>query len=287
VKLGSLCSGIGGLDLGLEAALGAEPAWFCESEEACWPVLERAWPGRPVYPDIRTMSFEEVEPVDVIAAGYPCQPFSSAGRRLGEADPRHLWPAVARAVRALRPRLLVLENVPAHLRDGFGAVLGDLAAAGFDADWTSVCASAAGAPHLRWRLLVLAYPADSDGPRWEGPGPAEPSGRARPELGAHRPAGGELISEEALELLELDQAGEFEWGRYGPAIRRWEQALGRAAPAPVRGRLLTPEFHEWMMGLPAGWAAGMSRRAALRAIGNAVVPQVVPLALAELAEMAA
>jgi DNA (cytosine-5)-methyltransferase 1 len=154
---GSLCSGIKGLDLAVEATWGARPAWFCESDEHARKVLERESPGVPVYANVKTQHWRSVEKVDVLVAGYPCQPFSQAGKRLGEKDPRHLWPFVIHAIRVLGPRVVVLENVRGHLKRGFDRVLGDLADAGFDAEWTTVRASDAGACHRRERLFVVAY----------------------------------------------------------------------------------------------------------------------------------
>ncbi len=161
----SLCSGLGGIDLGIElAAPGSRAVGYVEREAFPASVilarmedesLERApvWCG-----DLRDLDARPLRGhVDLITAGYPCQPFSVAGKRLGEADPRHLWPEVARIIGEVGPRLVFLENVNAHLRLGFDAVLGDLADLGFDAEWTIVGADDVGAPHRRKRLFVLGY----------------------------------------------------------------------------------------------------------------------------------
>lgn len=158
MKVGSLCSGIGGLDLGLERA-GMTVIWQAEVNTYASDVLERHWPGVPNLGDIRTIEWSGVERPDLVCAGYPCQPFSLAGHRLGSADPRHLWPAVVDCLRHLEPRWVVLENVAAHLTLGFDTVLADLAALGFDAEWSTVSACSVGAPHTRRRLFVVAYPA--------------------------------------------------------------------------------------------------------------------------------
>jgi DNA (cytosine-5)-methyltransferase 1 len=157
VKVGSLFSGIGGLDLGLERA-GMTVVWQSEIDPYACRVLAKHWPHVPNLGDITTIDWSTVEPVDIICGGYPCQPFSLAGVRRGEADPRHLWPHFLAALRHLRPRLALLENVPGHLSLGFGRVLGDLAENGYDAEWTCVSAAAIGAPHLRVRVFVVAYP---------------------------------------------------------------------------------------------------------------------------------
>lgn len=153
--VGSLFSGIGGLDLGLHRA-GCSPLWFCESDSFCRAVLERHWPGVPCFRDVRDVGPGAPRP-DVLAGGFPCQPVSNAGRRRGRDDERWMWPEMARAVRDLRPRIVVVENVPGLFVRGMGDVLGDLAALGFDAEWCSVSAFDAGAPHLRERVFIVAY----------------------------------------------------------------------------------------------------------------------------------
>lgn len=162
MKFGSLCSGIGGLDRGLELA-GLDPVWQCEVDPYRRRVLAAHWPGIPCYPDLRELP-NDVPPVDLIAAGYPCQPFSYSGKRGGEDDPRHLWPAVRSAIRRIRPRYVLIENVPGHLTLGFDSVLSDLASLGFDAEWSLLSACSLGAPHSRERLFCLAYPPGGHGP---------------------------------------------------------------------------------------------------------------------------
>ena len=166
-KYGSLCTGVGGLDLAVEAAFDVEMAWYAETDGDACKVLEHHFPGVPNLGDIKTIDWSDVEPVDLVSAGYPCQPFSVAGKRKGSDDPRHLWPYIARAVGVLGPRFVVLENVAGHLQLGFDAVLGDLASLGFDAEWTTLRASDVGACHRRERLFVIAY-ANSD-PRGHQP----------------------------------------------------------------------------------------------------------------------
>lgn len=157
MKVGSLFTGIGGLDLGLERA-GMEIRWQVEIDPFCRAVLEKHWPHVPKYGDIREVKGDELEPVDLICGGFPCQPISVAGRRLGEADPRWLWPEFARIVRVVRPKYVLVENVPGLLVRGMGGVLGDLAALGYDAEWDCIPAAAVGAPHLRDRVFIVAYP---------------------------------------------------------------------------------------------------------------------------------
>lgn len=154
--IGSLCSGIGGLELGIERALGARTVWQAEIDPHASKVLAHRFPGVPNIGDVRDLT--AMTPVDILTAGYPCQPFSTAGRRKGTDDPRHLWPAVHAAIAHLGPRLVVLENVRGHLTLGFDRVLGDLADIGYDAEWRVVRASDVGCCHQRARLFVAAYP---------------------------------------------------------------------------------------------------------------------------------
>ena len=160
--VGSLCSGIGGLDLAVCAYYGADVAWHAETDSHARQVLARHWPGTPNLGDVTTVEWGAVPKVDIITAGYPCQPFSQAGRRQGEQDERHLWPYIFRAICLLRPTIVVLENVPGHVSLGLPRVLADLCALRFDAEWGTVRASDIGASHRRERLFVVAH---ADGAR--------------------------------------------------------------------------------------------------------------------------
>ena len=164
IRIGSLFSGYGGLDLAVQSVLGGEIAWHVEYDKAPSRILDHHFPGVPNYGDVTQLDFTTVEPVDVLTGGYPCQPFSHAGLRKGTDDERHLWPHVLRAIREMGPRLAILENVRGHLSLGFGTVLSDLASVGWSARWGVVRASDAGAPHQRARLFIVAYP---DGGRRE------------------------------------------------------------------------------------------------------------------------
>lgn len=179
----SLCSGYGGLDLAVEAVFDADTVAHCEWEEAPSKVLAARWPGVPNLHDVKTADWGSVQ-AEILSAGYPCQPFSAAGRRKGTDDPRHLWPHVAEAIRRVRPRLVVLENVAGHRSLGFGDVLGDLAAMRYVGSWVSLRASDVGACHGRERVFILAR--DADRLAWsptgafsgrpvpmDGPGPVE------------------------------------------------------------------------------------------------------------------
>ena len=156
MRVGSLCTGYGGLDLAVDAVLGTTTEWVCEFDPHASKVCDARFPGVPNLHDLTAVDWSTVPPVDVLTAGYPCQPFSHAGRRQGTDDARHLWPYICDALRVLRPRLAVFENVAGHLSLGFDTVVADLASIGFDAEWTVVRASDVGACHRRARLFIVA-----------------------------------------------------------------------------------------------------------------------------------
>lgn len=164
MTFGSLFAGIGGMDLGLERA-GMTCRWQVEIDPFCRKVLEKHWPEVPKYGDIRQITGDELEQVDVIAGGFPCQPVSLAGKQLAQSDERWLWPEFSRIIRMARPRFALLENVEGLLVHGAGDVLRDLAESGYDAEWDCLPAAAFGAPHLRYRVFIVAYP---NGSRLEG-----------------------------------------------------------------------------------------------------------------------
>ena len=154
---GSLFTGVGGLDLGLDRA-GWECRWQVEIDPYASAVLAKHWPAVRRYGDIRTVNPAELERVDLVCGGFPCQPTSVAGARRGDQDDRWLWPEFARVLGGVRPRWALLENPTGLLSfREFGDVLGDLAALGFDAEWDAVPAVALGAPHERDRIFVVAY----------------------------------------------------------------------------------------------------------------------------------
>jgi len=162
LTVGSLFSGIGGFDLGLERA-GMKVIWQSEIDPFACKVLKKHWPDVPNLGDITKVDWTNIERPDVICGGYPCQPFSTAGKRGGATDPRHLWPAMFNAICLLRPRYALMENVRGHLSMGFGDVLADLASIGFDAEWQVIPAAAVGAPHKRDRVFIVANTKGSAG----------------------------------------------------------------------------------------------------------------------------
>lgn len=452
-RIGSLFSGAGGLDLAVEAVTSGTTVWHCEMDPAASKVLAARWPGVPNLGDITRVDWSAVEPVDVLCGGFPCQDVSAAGRRAGLADGTRsgLWARFADAIDALQPSLVVAENVRgllsarAHramesadpamgdeagrpLLRAAGAVLGDLADLGYDAQWCTVAAADIGAPHRRERVFIVAHPADAARDRWDQGRPESARIVGRPDVavgggepvtllptpvvtdavgarnntsgrqpgskhhagdtlgdvihrgdllptpsvadgdGGHATtrsgsrsdelllpgvarayAGGDLLptprtrdgkgasasragdnkhdlpsallptpeaknahagpdyarmnrdgsgGHDLVTAVAYHQVEASRWGRYAPAIERWEQ-LTRPAPPPTEPntkgnpRLHAP-FAEWMQSWPAGWCTapelGLTRNEQLRIIGNGVVPQQACYAvglLLDLVEVAA
>lgn len=158
LTFGSLFSGIGGMDLGLERA-GMQCRWQVEINPFCRQVLAKHWPEVPKYEDITQLTGDELQPVDVLAGGFPCQDLSVAGRRAGiDGERSGLWSHYARLIGVLRPRFVLIENVTGLLdNEPMRRVLGDLSALRFDAEWRVLRASQFGAPHERERAFVVAY----------------------------------------------------------------------------------------------------------------------------------
>ena len=156
MTVGSLFSGIGGFDLGFERA-GYEIKWQVEIDDYASAVLAKHWPNVRRYRDVRTVG-ADLGRVDVICGGFPCQDVAKGGLKAGLDGARSgLWVEMERIIRTLRPRYVVVENVDGLLARGMGTVLGDLAEAGYDAEWACVSARDIGAPHQRDRIFLAAY----------------------------------------------------------------------------------------------------------------------------------
>lgn len=185
LKVGSLFSGYGGLDLAVMEHYNAELAWVCEWEDAPSRVLEHNHPGVPNYRDVTKVDFSAIEQVDILTGGFPCQDLSIAGKRAGLKDGTRsgLWSEYARAIETQQPKRVIIENVrgllSANATNGveyspeelailngrpairaMGAVLGDLADLGYNAKWQGLRAADAGAPHSRFRVFIIAQPAN-------------------------------------------------------------------------------------------------------------------------------
>ena len=194
MNVGSLFAGIGGFDLGF-ARCGIPTIWQVEQDAYCRAVLAQHFPETQRYEDVREVGAHNLAPVDLICGGFPCQDLSSAGRGAGLDGARSgLWGEFARIIRELRPRYVVVENVPALLtgkgkrwdRAPIGRVLGDLAEAGYDAEWARLSAREFGAPHLRKRVWIVAYAS-----RDAEAGPASPAGSEWQRAGEGGAQGGE------------------------------------------------------------------------------------------------
>jgi len=185
MTIGSLFSGIGGLELGLEWAGLGPVLWQCECDPYCLAVLEKHWPNVRRYTDVRALD-ATVPVVDLICGGFPCPPVSVAGKQRAQADDRWLWPEFARVVRLLRPHYVIVENVPglltANRGTAFGDVLGSLAALGYDAEWHHIGACDVGAPQRRYRVFIVAWLANRGGDGLEGQQPRGPE--TRPVVGS-------------------------------------------------------------------------------------------------------
>jgi DNA (cytosine-5)-methyltransferase 1 len=173
-----LFSGIGGFSLGLEATGGFETKAFCDIEKYPRQVLQKHWPHVKQYEDIKELNYERlkadgIDSIDIITGGYPCQPFSVAGRKKGEEDPRHLWPEYFRLVKELRPTWVIGENVSGHIKLGLDTVISDLESEDYAVRPFSISASSIGANHQRERVWILAHSRRSQWPRAEQRGENE------------------------------------------------------------------------------------------------------------------
>lgn len=182
MRSGELFAGVGGLGMAVDEVFDASPAWFCEFDAAPSKVLAHHFPDVPNFGDVRAVDWATTERVNILAGGFPCQDVSLAGRRRGIRDGTRsgLWSEFAKAIDEIRPDWVVIENVrgllsadaagdvepcplcvgdnPGHVLRALGAVLGDLANLGFDAEWTGIRAADVGAPHGRFRVFILAWP---------------------------------------------------------------------------------------------------------------------------------
>ena len=156
-----LFSGIGGFSLGLEATGAFETVAFCDYDQYCQKVLRKHWPWVTIYDDVKELNSERLSAnghteVDIITGGYPCQPFSIAGRQKGEQDPRHVWPEMFRLVKELRPTWVIGENVSGHIKLGLDTVLENLESEGYATRAFSISASSIGSNHQRERVWIIA-----------------------------------------------------------------------------------------------------------------------------------
>lgn len=264
LTVGSLFSGIGGLDLGLERA-GMEVIWQSEIDPYACRVLNKHWPKVVNHGNIKEIDWARVERPDVICGGYPCQPFSTAGQRKGEDDPRHLWPWVRECISVLRPRYAILENVRGHLSLGGTTVIREIANLGYCVEWRLVSAASVGANHRRERIIMLAYPNDTG------------SGTPRRSMDRNEPTNFQEWSEHDTWNGASRRGTEM---ADTPSPRREAfnlQAETDGAENAIYAYLRARRLHEWWQTEPdiRRVANGVPARVdRLRGLGNAVVPQV-------------
>jgi DNA (cytosine-5)-methyltransferase 1 len=266
---GSLFAGIGGFDLGFERA-GMRSVWQVEIDPFCRKVLEKHFPHAERFADIRECGEHNLQTVDVISGGFPCQDISTAGAGAGIAEGTRsgLWIEYLRIIRELRPGFVVVENVAALLARGLGRVLGDLAASGYDAEWDCIPASAIGAPHRRDRVWIVAHP--------QVIGCCQ-RGKAAYVSGANGGSNREMRSEPSRTGIKSENLAMREG-----LPERDEQR----SPATQRSRILSrSEFvracstsgrQQWEVEPNVGRVAnGIPARVyRLRGLGNAIVPQI-------------
>jgi DNA (cytosine-5)-methyltransferase 1 len=255
-----LFSGIGGFALAAKWN-GIETKAFCEIDPWARKVLNKNFPGIPIHNDVKTLSGKQYEGIDLITGGYPCQPFSLAGKRCGENDDRHLWPEVFRIIKEARPRWALCENVAGHVTMGLDKVLSDLGSEGYTGEPIIIPACAKNAQHRRDRVWIIAHSGGArlqGGAREDGAGEEGQPIRYSPQLdtesiSSYTSSGGRQGSRRPVESFNSAKDQDRE-------ANQFEYELGWPDEPPVcRG------------------INGVSRRMdanRLRGLGNAIVPQI-------------
>lgn len=235
ITVGSLFTGIGGLDLGLERA-GMKIRWMVEIDPFCQKVLAKHWPNVTRYDDVRDCGKHNLETVDLICGGFPCQDISSMGQKAGiKGKQSGLWSEFYRIICELRPRYVLMENVADLLIRGMDIVLGDLATSGYDAEWACLPAQAFGAHHKRARVFMVAYP-----------------------QGLHE------------QQAQQTRTGDPKNGTEKCVLQNRNRGIFTELPRPDPWLSSEPELDRVVNGL----SLRMDKYARLRSLGNAVVPQV-------------
>lgn len=269
-----LFSGIGGFSLAADRVWPGIEHVFCEIDPFCQVILKKHWPNAPIYGDIRTVTYANglrrqesnvlqqggcgawgsYQDVDILTGGFPCQPFSHAGKRKGTQDDRHLWPEMYRVIQEFSPTYVVAENVRGLLSIDGGVVFkhlcADLEAIGYEVQPFVLPACAVNAPHRRDRIWVVARNTEHDG-RLATEGGEGDSERKK------EPARKEEVEQPTRSALSRDND---EWGD-----ARWDEPWPVVAARLCRMDDGLPEG----VARPKGW-----RNAALKAYGNAIVPQI-------------
>jgi DNA (cytosine-5)-methyltransferase 1 len=269
-----LFSGIGGFSLGLERTGGFKTIAFCEYDKAAQKVLKLRWPDVPIYPDIRELTGDEIT-ADVITGGYPCQPFSVAGKRGGATDDRHLWPEMYRIIKAVRPRWVIAENVAGHVSMGLDAVLSDMEAANYTCWPFVIPACAVDAKHRRDRVWIVG---DSQCMRELQPqgGEQDKRGRAGNTSEDVADAESEQTDRQRQRVLQPVTPQHCEDVSYSNGTQR---ERGRVSTGIHQKYPDTSEYCRWETEPAVGRVANgiPSRMDRLKQLGNSVVPAVVTI----------
>ncbi len=269
--VGDLFSGIGGFSLAAEW-MGWRTAFFSEIDPYASAVLKQHWPDVPNLGDITAVDWTTAPRIDVLTGGFPCQPHSLAGKRLASSDERDLFSEVIRAVRGLRPGVVVLENVRGLLTSEsgrfFGRVLRELAGCGYDVEWRVLSAAAVGAPHKRDRIWITAYANSGRVCRVESnAGDGAAVSTEEPQRLVHRGDGGSVVPDTIS-----TRGARLESARRARALRPWRlrgaEDLQRLAADPFRAGPRWPQ--PLLRRMDDGLHARVDR---LRAVGNSIVPQ--------------
>lgn len=309
----SYCTGYTGLEMAVRAVIGDfDVLSHSDIKPAANALLAYHYPDIPNLGDMRAIDYAGLDRADVMIGSWPCQPHSAAGKRLGEADPRDLWPEYLRAIDATRPAIFFGENVARITSNGeLRRVVTSLAERGYVGAWRSVRASDVGACHRRDRMFIVAIdPAANTAGIGRIEGWTEHARVQRRQDAALGSSGVHLsllptpsasnygtnqggaagrvgVVRESLDTMA--RKGRFlRWGKYTDAIARHEQALGRLVPEPTQPSVrtgkpqLSARFVEWMMMLPDGWVTDVPglvdsprksvRNAQLSLLGDGVVP---------------
>ena len=268
----SLCSGIGGIDIGIEAAINCRTVCYVEQDAFAASVLvarmeNAALDPAPIWDDVSTFDGKPWRGiVSGVVAGFPCQPISVAGKRKGKQDDRWIWKDIIRIVREVRPDFVFLENVPGILSMGIGTVLGGLAESGFNAEWITLSAGNVGSPQKRERWFLLAHTVSVSSQR-----------RRRPD-----------------EMVRTTRGIEKAWNQRKRRGNALDHSGSLFPPGPNEENLWKSYLEKNAAAEPAlcgnvnGVSAGLdeSRRERLRALGNSVVPLQAAIAFDFLANRA-
>lgn len=264
-----LFSGIGGFSLGLEKTGCFETVSFCEIDPFCRYVLKKHWPSVPILNDIRGVDCSELGRIDVITGGYPCQPFSVAGKQKGHEDDRHLWPEMFEVIAQCRPSWVICENVYGHVKLGLDEVLSDLESEGYATSTFVIPACAVDAPHRRDRLWIVAN-SSSKGRQQEPRGSYgdEKENEGRRAKDHHESSSnGKSDRSGFIPGLVADSKSKNARSSHTEPDKRQKQKSRKSSG---------PDWQPWPVEPGLGRVAnGIPRRVdRLRALGNSVVPEI-------------